>query len=1273
MDKMKITFLTGSFFVAVLMCSCALSANKLESTQTPAAVQQTAKVEPTDPAAHWRKLDLKKYPDANTIILDDISAVKYYVDGSDVSRNEVWVLIVTDKGRAENSDFQLYFNDFYHCEPQLEIELIKPDGRVVKPFLQKKVSVESSQMNSNIYDPANKILSVGIPGVEKGDIVHYVVSRKTIRPRMKGVWCDIAVMQDTDPVLHCKYTVSAPAGLPLKSIAVKDETSKKFSRSQKKVDDRIIYTFESNDVPQIIPEPDMPPAYLVAQRVLVSSAGSWEDISRWYYDLCEPRLKAVSPELTAHAKKLTAGKSPENAVRALFDFVSKEIRYTGVTNENTAPGYEPHDVKDTFAQKHGVCRDKAALLAAMLRESGFDAFMVLFMSGDPKDKEIPNNYFNHAVTGVKMPDGKLVLMDPTDENSVDLLPSYAMDKSFLCATKSGDTLQRTPVVPAEKNALKIKSSAKIDSDFKLHLTSELTFEGINDNIYRGAFAEWTPEKTKQFVASALKNSLPGCELTEVKILPENIRDLSKPLQMIISCQAGDYVDISWGDGIVNMPFLGSSFGAFNIMLNDRLLPVRCYPVQFFSTAAIEEICTLQLPDDLQLAALPEKRNWSNKFLTVMSKVEKEKNVLSGFRKLALDQVQVTPDVYPDFFRNVKKLFAAQNDPLIVKRKLDSGKNAFAGASAVELDCTQNVNIESPEKVSVEVSRKLKIMNYSGVKQYSELSLDYIESLSKGEFTFATVTLPDGKILKADLAACKVMDAPESADAPRYPAKKYLILPLPGITPGCVVEYGFRETFSKTSEGCWGAALQSNVPQLKQLIAISYPARMEKKLTFLLPENGFELIRGGDSDRRKINVCSSNIPLRPLEPSTPPAWLYAPMVSVSWFDHVKYIDSVKKYVDKALINTPEAGAKALEITAGKTQMRDKVIAIRDFVARHIRCSGLEINAIGPEYISHADRVLREGYGNSADRAVLLYAMLKSIGVNQVDFILASSLPYLDIVISKYQQMPKNVFDELLLRVNVDDEEFLLNDTDEYSVPGSTSHDGCLGLDFASAELVKIESLPGCASRRRSAYQIKCLEDGSAEIKVEHYFYGSDYAVFNRLFDRITPKKEEQFWFEQCHGVLAQAQLLEKQRDFTGYPGIITMRFKVPDFWIKSGNFASLLLPESPAARVIRTAGKRTLPYWFNNRVDQERVFTITLPESWQNCELAGGSYELSLPGNSQSITMQSRFLQKDILEIRESISLEQFLLENSAYSLLEALQKKLTDKSNRTILFKTTGK
>ena len=85
--------------------------------------------------------------------------------------------------------------------------------------------------------------------------------------------------------------------------------------------------------------------------------------------------------MEAKARELAAGKSTQEIIEALFTFVSQEIRYMGITTEEEAPGYEPHDVSITFENRYGVCRDKAALLASMLRIAGVDAFPVIIMAG----------------------------------------------------------------------------------------------------------------------------------------------------------------------------------------------------------------------------------------------------------------------------------------------------------------------------------------------------------------------------------------------------------------------------------------------------------------------------------------------------------------------------------------------------------------------------------------------------------------------------------------------------------------------------------------------------------------------------------------------------------------------------------------------------------------------------------------------------------------------------------------------------------------------------
>jgi transglutaminase-like putative cysteine protease len=111
---------------------------------------------------------------------------------------------------------------------------------------------------------------------------------------------------------------------------------------------------------------------------------------------------------------LTAGaKTDLDKVKALFYHVSKKVRYMGLTPEKDRPGYEPHDVKITFEKQYGVCRDKAALLVALLRTAGLNSYPVLINVGTHKDQEVPDADFNHAIVSVELKPREYVLMDPT--------------------------------------------------------------------------------------------------------------------------------------------------------------------------------------------------------------------------------------------------------------------------------------------------------------------------------------------------------------------------------------------------------------------------------------------------------------------------------------------------------------------------------------------------------------------------------------------------------------------------------------------------------------------------------------------------------------------------------------------------------------------------------------------------------------------------------------------------------------------------------------------
>ena len=77
--------------------------------------------------------------------------------------------------------------------------------------------------------------------------------------------------------------------------------------------------------------------------------------------------------MTKTVNELTAGaKTDMDKVKAIFYYVSKNIRYMGLTPEKDRPGFEPHDVKITFGKKYGVCRDKAALLVSHAQDGGLE-------------------------------------------------------------------------------------------------------------------------------------------------------------------------------------------------------------------------------------------------------------------------------------------------------------------------------------------------------------------------------------------------------------------------------------------------------------------------------------------------------------------------------------------------------------------------------------------------------------------------------------------------------------------------------------------------------------------------------------------------------------------------------------------------------------------------------------------------------------------------------------------------------------------------------------
>ena len=226
------------------------------------------------------------YPDADAVLVDDAILEVVDKDGLGVTWDDEYSKILTEKGRRDASTAQLHFMAHYGTVMVHRVELIKPDGRVVPidHAAHSRVMIDTSQMGSNIYDPDMKILTLSIPGIEIGDICHTVTVRRELKKRMPGAWCDYNLFESTSPIVKLDYTVSLPPELPLHHKILRAPVGKTVEASEAPgPDGRKLYTWKVRNVPQIFPEPDMPPLATSVQRLMLSTIGSWKDVSKWYW------------------------------------------------------------------------------------------------------------------------------------------------------------------------------------------------------------------------------------------------------------------------------------------------------------------------------------------------------------------------------------------------------------------------------------------------------------------------------------------------------------------------------------------------------------------------------------------------------------------------------------------------------------------------------------------------------------------------------------------------------------------------------------------------------------------------------------------------------------------------------------------------------------------------------------------------------------------------------------------------------------------------------
>jgi transglutaminase-like putative cysteine protease len=1236
------------------------------------------------------------YPNADLVQVDDYTLCEYRPDGTGTTWSDNYTKVLTEKGRRDEQELSVGFLLPYNTVAVKRLELIKPDGSVVPVDIakQSKVMIDRSQMSANIYDPNSKVLQVGIPGVEIGDVVHTIMQQQILRRYMPDTWDDYQVFESTGCIKHALYEVRAPKDRPLHHTMLKDPVAGTVKYEKHERDGQTIHRWEVREVPRFYAEPGMPPAYTVVQRLLVSTLPDWKAVSSWYWRLCQPHLEATTPEMKAQVDKLTAGiTGRQRKIEAIFKWVSQQVRYMGITTEGTSPGWEPHDVKMTFENRHGVCRDKAALLVAMLRLAGFEAYPVLIQAGPKKDGEVPNVQFNHAITAVRNDDGSYQLMDCTDESTKDLLPSYLCDCSYLVAHPQGETLQTSPIVPCQENMVLVETTGAIDAQGTLTAASEIKLNGINDNAYRGYFVRIKAEERRRFFEGVLKSSLPTATLTDFELRPADMQDTSANLSVHLKYTAKDLL-IGHGETVMMpVPHLGTRVGLVNFIIGQTGLKKRRFPLKTEYACGVQEKLNLQIdPGAGKFVCLPQYTPIEDKTISWKQSLNVAQPpsagvtpggggaTVQGQSEFLIKVVEFSPPQYLELKEYLKQIeYNERKMPVLARQTgVDSPADVTLMDYQVEYDLMDAHNWTERHHVTK------KVLTYKGKKDNAELKIDYNPVWEEVKLLKATVT--NGSQTKAvSQQEINLMDAGWVASAPRYPAAKTLVASLPAVEVGSVVEYEYERV--KRDRPFFAAThiFRGFDPIDQETVKLTAPGALA--LQILKDDNGVAVpdettagaVIAETTERRNGKATwqwnvREQTPLKP-EDSLPPMQSFNPVLRITAGNWRAYSQQVLAALNEAARGQTAAAQRAKEILQQAKSPDEKITAIRDFIVKNIRAAGPGLPDLPLSTVTKADQTLADGYGNMTDRAVLLHAMLQAIGLSLEFVVVDYGSPVESLKQFETRYPAAYTFDSVLVRLNDGSRDIYLNDTNQYAQLGTTSADGHLALDLDQSKLETVAVAPENKTVRAYEYRIALTPEGNARIAVTRKNYGEWFAARHKMFDEMPPEERNRFYQEMV-AEIAQAAVADSNlvTNFDSYPGTESYSVQVDKYAVRDGDYLYFELPRSLSHPFGLRSDTHENPFYQGGDQSLRITTIIELPKGFSNVVLAPGQKEWKLPANGGTarvrVVAQPSSAGSDgptILTFTHEVDLNPFILESANYGDLLEIEKQLTHAEARTVL------
>lgn len=482
---------------------------------------------PNAAALYKRASQVSPPPGADVIFVEDEETVVFNAEGKAVRTRYTLYKILTQKGASSWTSISTNWAPWHEERPSLRARVISPDSSIHTLDSNTIADTHAEETHDNIFSNW-RVLRAPLPAITPGALVEEEEVLKESAPLFGAGTVERFYFAGSVPIEHTKLVLDAPATLSLR-YDVRLLPGLKTQRTEDA--GRVRIEFENGPIDAVEEiDPELPNDVSAYASVTFSTGDSWKRIAEEYGKIVDSQL--AGSNLKSQVLQIVgARRSREDKAEAILQYVDREVRYTGLEFGDAT--IVPRSPTETLTRKYGDCKDKAALLVAMLRAAGIPAYVALLNAGSREEisRELPGmGMFDHAI--VYVPGGPDLWIDATDDYArVGDLPRSDQGRYALITRPTDSTLVTTPVSSSAYNALVEKREVYLADNGPARIIETSQPHGSTESSYRRSYGDKENKKANEELENYVKVQYLAEKLDRLD--RSDARDLFKPFELIL--------------------------------------------------------------------------------------------------------------------------------------------------------------------------------------------------------------------------------------------------------------------------------------------------------------------------------------------------------------------------------------------------------------------------------------------------------------------------------------------------------------------------------------------------------------------------------------------------------------------------------------------------------------------------------------------------------------------------------------------------------------------